>query len=129
MAKKAKKTTAARPAPARVKAPKAPVERRTIQFDKAGQVITWNVPTAPYANHANHRAAFVGGVEARVQHVQANLTPEEMIVPERFADKDTQRAFEDGYHEAARQDGQSLSIRKLQAKTAAELKKAPAKKR
>lgn len=102
MAKKAIKATAA----GRVKAPQIE-ERKRIVFDKLGKVITWNIPEAPYKGEKSLRLAFVGGFEARVHQIEQNSAPGEHVAPERFNPGTTsQRAFEDGYHEAARQDGQ-----------------------
>lgn len=89
----------------------SPEKGRTLQFDKLGKVITWKVPDAPYANDANLRTAFVGGFEARVQHVQSSSGD---APPDRFPfNTESQRAFEDGYHAAANQDGENLAPARL----------------
>ena len=80
---------------------------RILQFEKLGKVITWKIPAPPYADNANLRSAFIGGFEARVQHVQSSS---DEGVPTRFPkDTKSQRAFEDGYHDAANQDGEHLA--------------------
>lgn len=114
MAKAKKASKRAAPVKAertRSRTPK-PAERRMLQFEKLGKLITWHVPPAPYVNNANLRSAFVGGFECRVSHVQSSS---DEGVPTRF-DKDTasQRAFEDGYNDAANQDGQNLRPAALQ---------------
>jgi hypothetical protein len=104
----------------------APEKGRTMQFDKLGKVITWKVPDAPYEKNENLRAAFVGGFEARVQQVQSDS---DEGLPVRFEkDTDSQRAFEDGYHEAANQDGEHLAPATLKGSNVAKPGKA-AKKR
>lgn len=130
MAKKAKKKAA----PVRAEKTRsrafAGEKNRTIQLDKLGDVITWKVPDAPYAGDANLRPAFVGGFELRTQHV--NQESDEGI-PTRFAEgSKEQRAFEDGYNEAARQDGRHLKPRGLEGSNppaAAAKTAAPAKSR
>lgn len=115
MAKKTKKAATPKPERTRSRLAAAP-EKRTLQIEKLGEVITWNVPASPYRDNDNLRSAFVGGVEARVQHVNSDS---DEGVPIRFA-KDTasQRAFEDGYHAAANQDGRKLTARTLAGSTA-----------
>lgn len=110
MAKARKRSAPTKAETTRSRTP-APAEQRTLQIDKLGRVITWNVPDAPYADDSALRAAFIGGFEARVRHV--NHSSDEGI-PQRFnAGTKLQRALEDGYNEAARQDGEDLKPKTL----------------
>lgn len=100
---RAEKTKSRTPAP----------ERRSFQYEKLGKVLTWNVPDAQYAGDVNGRGAFVGGFEARVHQVSQGTADDG--APKRFNPGKLQTAFEDGYHEAARQDGEHLRPRTLKA--------------
>lgn len=117
MAKKAKKT-ASRVKPERTRSRAAVVEEtnRQFQIDKLGKVYSWNVPPAPYAANGDHRAAFIGGFRTRVEQVNRDTTG--AGVPLRFSEGSAiQRAFEDGYNEAARQDGLNLKPKGLTGST------------
>lgn len=85
---------------------------RSFQIDRLGKVITWHLPNAPYAGDANLRPAFIGGFELRCQNV--NQGKEDDGVAIRFVEgSKEQQAFEDGYNEAARQDGLHLKAKTL----------------
>jgi hypothetical protein len=114
MAKKAKRQKINGVRPERTASRLAPAEEtpRTFQFDKLGTVLTWKLPTAPYKGDVNLRPAYIGGFESRVRQVQNGGLEEGVAI--RFAENSKeQRAFADGYHEAANQDGQSHKARAL----------------
>ena len=128
MVKKAKKS-ASRPKPERTRSRvPEPEKNRTLSIDKLGKVFTWKVPDAPYASEPNLRPVFVGGFELRAQHV--NSDAQDQGIPLRFNEgSKEQRAFEDGYHEAARQDGTHLKPKALAGADPAPAEKAGKKKR
>lgn len=85
---------------------------RKFQIEREGKVYEWTVPNAPYQDHAGRRAAFVGGFKSRVEQVNQGTTdagPAERFNP----GTNEQAAFEEGYHEAARQDGLHIKAKAL----------------
>lgn len=97
-------------------------EHQQFQIEKDGKTLTWRVPEAPYRGEPNGRSAFVGGFRARVEQVNHNAI--DQGVPARFAEVPLQQAFTDGYHEAARQDGEHLKPKTLTGSKSAPAKRA-----
>lgn len=125
MAKKAQKRAAPVKAERTASRTAAAPEQRCFQIEKLGKLYTWKVPESAYKGDDNLRAAFVGGVRARAEHVNQDRQAEG--VPVRFAEgSKEQQAFADGYHEAANQDGLHLTPHGL---TGAPAEVKPAKKR
>lgn len=94
-------------------------EPKQFLYERLGKVQRWDVPQGPYSDNANHRVAYVGGFRTRVeQWSQGTL---EQGIPDRFgANSGLQRCFEDGYNDAARQDGGNLKPRVLSGSKSAE---------
>lgn len=123
MAKKkaaAAKTAPIKPERTRSRAAKVADENQKFMIEREGKLYTWDVPGAPYKANSAHRSAFVGGFRSRVE--QVNQGTEAAGPAERFSEgSEIQRAFEDGYNEAARQDGRNVKPAGLTgSKTAAE---------
>lgn len=119
MAKKAKAAAPVKPEKTATRTPAT--EEQMFQIEKLGKVISWKVPPAPYKGDPNLRAAFVGGARARAEQVNQAATNVVLVeAPLRFPEgSKEQQAFADGYHEAARQDGQHLKPRGLTGSTSA----------
>ena len=128
MAKKAAKKAA--PVKAEKTRSRAPANDlfapRTMHFDKLGTQLTWKMPTNAYQGEPGLRSCYIGGFEARVHHVQ-QASEDPMVAPLRFPEKSKeQRAFEDGYHAAATQDGLHRAPRSLTGSNPEEKPIAPA---
>lgn len=103
----AKKASRVKPERTRSRAAERADENQVFQIDKLGTVLTWRVPNEVHRTEPNLRAAFIGGMKARVEDVNQNKT--DVVVPARFTEgSNEQQAFADGYNAAASQDALHL---------------------
>lgn len=91
-------------------------EPEVVTYERLGKLQRWSVPKGPYSDNKNYRATYVGGFLTRTQ--QWNQGTLDQGIPDRFgANAPLQRIFEDGYNDAARQDGGNLKPRVLSGST------------